>query len=101
MPDQYRRRGQESQDGAAGYRRRECPVDDRGSNGCLELHCTSAVGLLCRRICGTYDTGSGRRDESVENENEEGDKITSRLWNLWLVSIYLLPFIKAVETYIG
>lgn len=33
--------------------------------------------------------------------SERGDKITFRLWNLWLVSIYLLPFIKAVETYVG
>ena len=31
--------------------------------------------------------------------SERGDKITFRLWNLWLVSIYLIPLIKAVETY--
>ena len=30
--------------------------------------------------------------------SEEEDKITFRIWNLWLVSIYLLPFFKASET---
>ena len=30
--------------------------------------------------------------------NEEGDKRTFQLWNLWLISVYLLPLIKAVET---
>ena len=31
--------------------------------------------------------------------NERGDKNTFRLWNLWLVSVYLLPLVKALETY--
>lgn len=30
--------------------------------------------------------------------SEKGDRITFRWWNLWLVSLYLLPLIKAVET---
>ena len=33
--------------------------------------------------------------------SERGDEMTFRLWNLWLVSIYLLPLIKAVENYLG
>jgi 4-hydroxybenzoate polyprenyltransferase len=31
---------------------------------------------------------------------EKGDKVTFRIWNLWMVSVYLLPLIKAVETYV-
>jgi 4-hydroxybenzoate polyprenyltransferase len=29
--------------------------------------------------------------------NEKGDLVIFRLWNLWLVSVYLLPLIKGVE----
>ena len=29
--------------------------------------------------------------------NEKADKVTFRLWNIWLVSIYLLPLIKALS----
>ena len=31
--------------------------------------------------------------------SEGGDKVTFRFWNLWLVSVYLLPLYKALETY--
>lgn len=37
----------------------------------------------------------------LTERSEKGDKNTFRLWNLWLVSIYLLPLIKAIETYFG
>lgn len=30
--------------------------------------------------------------------SEEGDKVTFRVWNLWLVSVYLLPLFKVLET---
>lgn len=35
---------------------------------------------------------------TLRERSEKGDKVTFRWWNLWLVSVYLLPLIKAVET---
>ncbi|CAD6591511.1 MAG: hypothetical protein ASARMPRED_005469 [Alectoria sarmentosa] len=38
---------------------------------------------------------------TLRERSEDGDKNTFRLWNLWLVSVYILPLIKALETYLG
>jgi 4-hydroxybenzoate polyprenyltransferase len=35
---------------------------------------------------------------TLKKRSEKEDKITFRWWNLWLVSVYLLPLIKAIET---
>ena len=37
---------------------------------------------------------------SLRNRSELADKQTFRLWNLWMVSIYMLPMIKAYEEFV-
>jgi hypothetical protein len=38
---------------------------------------------------------------TLKERSGEGDKIAFRLWNPWLVSVYLLPLIKVLERLFG
>jgi hypothetical protein len=70
-------------------------VDNRGTTSILGCCCAAILRLRVVGSFGQFVIGWTVILRTLINRHISGDKTTLQIWNLWMVSLYMLPLISA------